>query len=76
MREKINSSEITVIIFKVFKKCKSLIQKKFKSAELLTKASFFLYFRDCPKMAKETNKRDGESIRAKVTKDIKKGDES
>ena len=26
---KINSSEITVIIFKVFKKCKSLIQRDF-----------------------------------------------
>ena len=27
--KKINSLEITVIIFKVFKKCKSLIQKEF-----------------------------------------------
>ena len=42
--KKINSLEITAITFKVFKKCKSLIQKKFKSAELLTKASLFLYF--------------------------------
>ena len=33
----------------VFKKCKSLIQKEFKSAELLTKASFFIYFKDRPK---------------------------
>ena len=27
--KKINSYEITVIIFKVFKKCKSLIQREF-----------------------------------------------
>ena len=38
VREKINSFEITVIIFKA---C-----KKYKSAELFTKISFFLYFRD------------------------------
>ena len=42
--KKINSFEIAAIILKVFKKCKSVIQKNFKSAELLTKASFFLYF--------------------------------
>ena len=46
---KTNSFEFTVIILKIFKKCKSLIQKNFKSAELLTEAAFFLYFTDRPK---------------------------
>ena len=39
----------------------------FKSAELLTKISFFLYFRDRPKNG-EGNKEDVESISASVTK--------
>ena len=39
--KKINCLEITVIIFKVYKKVYQL-QKAFESAELLTKASFFL----------------------------------
>ena len=41
VREKNNSIEITLIIFKLYKKC--------KTAEILTKTSFFLYFRDSPK---------------------------
>ena len=45
-KRKINSFQITVIIFKVNKKYKSSIKKDFKSTELLTKLSFFLYFRD------------------------------
>ena len=39
-REK-QQHEITLIIFKLYKKC--------KTAEILTKTSFFLYFRDSPK---------------------------
>ena len=53
-----------------------LFKKNSKRAELLTKASFFLYFKNRPKMAKETNKGAIESIRVKVTKHIKKGGES
>ena len=44
-----------------------LFKKDFKSAELLTKTSFFLYFRDRPKNGEE-NQGDAESISAKVTK--------
>ena len=56
------SFEITVIIFKAYKKCSN----SKRSAELLTKTSFFLYFRDRPKNGKG-NKRDVESICARVT---------
>ena len=45
-----NNFGITAIIFKA---SNSLFKKDFKSAELLTKTSFFLYFRDRPKMTKE-----------------------
>ena len=44
-REKNNSFEITVIIFRAYKKCKSPVQKEFLKG-LLTKTSSFLYFRD------------------------------
>ena len=37
-------------------------KKDFKIAELLTKSSLFLYFRDRPKMAKKTNQGDVESM--------------
>ena len=59
-RKKINSFEITVIIFKAYKKCKSPIQKGFLKG-LVTKTYIFLYFRDRPKDGKG-NKRDFESI--------------
>ena len=49
-REKSNSFGITAIIFKALN---PLFKNDFKVAELLTKTSFFLYFRDRPKMAKE-----------------------
>ena len=58
--KKINSFEITVIIFKAYKKLKSRIQKGFLKV-LLTKTSFFLYFRDRPKNRKG-NKGDAQSI--------------
>ena len=45
--------------------------KDFKRAELLTKTSFFLYFRDRPKND-EGNKRDVESIYVIVTKHASK----
>ena len=49
-REKIKSFGITAIIFKALN---PLFKKDFKSTELLTKTSFFLYYRDRPKMTKE-----------------------
>ena len=49
-----NSFGITTIIFKA---SNPLFKKNFKSAELLTKTSFFLYFRDRPKMTKEAKER-------------------
>ena len=60
------SLEITVIIFKA---CEKLFwfKQDFNSAELLTKASFFLYFRDRTKNG-EGNKGDVESICARVAK--------
>ena len=71
-KKKINRLEITVSLFKVYKKVNQL-QKAFESAELLTKASFFLLKKETVlKMAKETKKRDVESICAKVTKNISK----
>ena len=59
-REKNNIFEITVIIFRAYKKCKSPIQKEFLKG-LLTNTSFFLYFRDRPKNG-EGKKRNVESI--------------
>ena len=64
-REKIKSFEIIVIIFKAQKKCYNS-KKDFKSAELLTETSFFLYFRDRPKN-REGNKGEVASICARVT---------
>ena len=55
-----NSFEITVIIFRAYKKYKSSIQKEFLKG-LLTNASFFIYFRDRPKND-EGNKREVKSI--------------
>ena len=46
-------------------------KKDFKSAELPTKTSFFLYFRDHPKNG-EGNKGDVESICTRVTKHASK----
>ena len=61
VREKKNINfDITVIIFRVYKKCKSPIQKEFLKG-LLTNSSFFLYFRDRRKNG-EGKKRDVESI--------------
>ena len=53
-REKSNSFGITAISFKALN---PLFKKDFKSAKLLTKTSFFLYFRDGPKMTKEAKER-------------------
>ena len=61
VREKKNNSfEITVTIFRAYKKCKSPIQKEFLKG-LLTNISFFLYFRNRPKNG-EGKKRDVESM--------------
>ena len=66
MRENknIDSSEITVIFLKAYKKC--------KTAELLTKTSFFYNLGTILKMAKEKHKGDVESICARVTKHASK----
>ena len=63
-RKKNNRFEITVMIFRAYKKCKSPIQKEFLKG-LLTNTSFFLYFRDRPKNG-EGKKRDVESIDVQV----------
>ena len=52
--KKKNSFSITAIIFKA---SNSQFKKYFKSAEILTKTSFFLYFRDRSKMTKEAKER-------------------
>ena len=46
-----------------------LFKKDFKRAELLTKTSFFLYFRDHPKNG-DGSKEDVESISTRVTKHV------
>ena len=71
-REKNDSFEIHVIILRHIRHVNLPFKKDFKFAELLTKTSFFFYFRDRPEMAKETNKGDVESICAKVTKHASK----
>ena len=49
VRKKINSFEIHVIIFRYIKNVNRPFKKDFKFVELITKSSFFLYFRDRPK---------------------------
>ena len=46
--KKINNFEIIIIIFKAYKNVNLQFKKDFKSAERLTKTSFFFYFRDRP----------------------------
>ena len=48
VREKNNSSEIHIIILKYIRNVKLPFKKDFKLAKVLTKTSFFLYFRDRP----------------------------
>ena len=62
-REQNNNFSITAIIFKV---SDLQFKKDFKSAELLAKTSFFLYFRDRPQMTKEA--KNVECISARLTK--------
>ena len=47
--KKYNSFETAVIILRYIRNVNIFFQKDSKIAELLTKTSFFLYFRDCPK---------------------------
>ena len=47
--EKKNSFEIHVIILRYMRNVNLPFKKDFKIAELLSKISFFLYFRDRPK---------------------------
>ena len=53
-KRKNNSFGITPIIFKA---SNPLFKQDFKSAEPLTKTSFFFYFRDRPKITKEAKER-------------------
>ena len=47
--KKNNGFEIVIIILRTIRNVNLLFKKDFKIAELLTKTSFFLYFRDRPK---------------------------
>ena len=49
VREKNNSFEIDVINLRFIKNVDIPFKKDFEFAELLTKKSFFFYFRNCPK---------------------------
>ena len=70
--EKINNFEIIANIFKTYKKCKSSIQNRIlKGQKILSKTSFYLYFRDTPKNG-EWSKWDVDSICVRVTKDTSK----
>ena len=72
VREKNNSFEIHVIILRHIRNVNFPFKKDFKFAELFTKTSFFFTLETVLKMAKETNKRDVESICAKLTKHASK----
>ena len=74
--KKVNRFEITVIILRYIRNINLLFKKDFRITERLTKTFFFFTLETVLKMAKETNKGDVESTFAKVTKHIKKGDES
>ena len=51
-REKKSSFQISLIIFKAYKKVILQFIKGFKNEERLTKTSFFLYIKDRPKNGK------------------------
>ena len=65
--KKIAALKLLYLFLMHMKNVNLLFKKDFKSAELLTKTSFFLYFRERPKNG-EGNQGDAESISAKVTK--------
>ena len=74
--KEINSFEITVIVFKAYKKSKSPIQKGFSkrrtsNQNMLFSADLFLFFGDRPKNG-EGNKGDIEGICGRVTKHTSK----
>ena len=71
VRERKKKIEIIVIIIKAYKNVNIQFKKDFKSAQLLTKTSFFLYFSNRSKNG-EGNKGDVESIYARVTKHASK----
>ena len=71
VREKKISFKIHLITLIDIRNVNLLFKKDFKFAELLTKPSFFAYFRDIPENG-EWNKVDVESICAKVTKHVSK----
>ena len=66
-RNENNSLEITKSFIRNISNVNLLFKKDFKSAQLLTKASFFIYFRDHPKNG-EGNKGDFKSTCARVIK--------
>ena len=55
--KKNNSFEIHVIILRYIKNVNLPFKKDFKFAELLTKTSFFLYFRDHPENGEGSKQR-------------------
>ena len=71
VREKKISFKIHLITLIDIRNVNLLFKKDFKFAELLTKPSFFAYFRDIPENG-EWNKVDVERICAKVTKHVSK----
>ena len=56
LRETKKSFKFHVIILRYIRNVNLPFKKDFNFAEVLTKTSFFLYFRDHLKMAKETDK--------------------
>ena len=76
MREKLTALKLLQSSLRYLRHVNLLFKKNFRSAELLIKHTFFFALETVLKMAKETNKGDVKSMRAKVTKHIKKGGES
>ena len=74
--KKNNRFEITVIILRYTRNVNLLFRKDLKLQNFLPKHPFFFTLETVLKMAKETNKGDVKSKRAKVTKHIKKGGKS
>ena len=70
-RKKITALKLLSLFLRYIRNVNVLLNKYFQSAELLTKTSFFLYFRDRPKNGEGSNKQL-ERIIARVTKHASK----
>ena len=60
--EKNSSFEIHVIILRYIRNVNPPFKKDFKFAELLTKTSFFLYFRDRPENGERNKKKQTSKV--------------